>query len=141
MPDMIEKVTKGLECHKNGSCQIDDKTSCPYWECEKDCSKHLMTDALELLKEQQPKWIPVSEGLPEERDTMFARFKGTDKWNPAMPEKMSDVVTVAVLVDGTKRIKHTRMIDGKWEVENKPIKQVVTHWMPNPALPKDGEQE
>ena len=53
MPDMIEKVTKGLECHKNGLCQIDDKTSCPYWECEKDCSKHLMTDALELLKEQK----------------------------------------------------------------------------------------
>lgn len=50
----IEKVTKGLECHKNGLCQIDDKTSCPYWKCEKDCSKHLMTDALELLKERQP---------------------------------------------------------------------------------------
>ena len=51
----IEKVTKGLECHKNGLCQIDDKTSCPYWECEKDCSKHLMGDALKLLKAQQPK--------------------------------------------------------------------------------------
>lgn len=57
----IEKVTKGLECHKNGLCQIDDKTSCPYWECEKDCSKHLMADALELLKEQQPRLLTLVE--------------------------------------------------------------------------------
>lgn len=51
--DKLEKVTKGLECHKNGLCQIDDKTSCPYWECEKDCSKNLIADALEQLKEQK----------------------------------------------------------------------------------------
>lgn len=53
----IEKVTKGLECHKNGLCQIDDKIICPYWKCEKDCSKRLMADALELLKAQQPRKV------------------------------------------------------------------------------------
>ena len=75
----IEKVTKGLECHKNGLCQIDDKTSCPYWECEKDCSKHLMADALELLKAQQAEikrltlsgeWKRMSD-LPIETDDRF----------------------------------------------------------------------
>lgn len=25
-------------------------------------------------------WIPVRERLPEERDSMFAKFKGTSKW-------------------------------------------------------------
>ena len=26
------------------------------------------------------RWIPVSEEMPEERDSMFAKFKGTSKW-------------------------------------------------------------
>lgn len=26
------------------------------------------------------RWIPLSEKMPEERDSMFAKFKGTSKW-------------------------------------------------------------
>ena len=76
MADIEKKVTKGLECHKNGLCQIDDKTSCPYWECEKDCSKHLMTDALELLKEQEKeiKALRLLVEWAEECDFGFDQF-------------------------------------------------------------------
>ena len=127
-----EYVINGLEEISNLSCEqmsVDDNDV---------LIRKMACSAIELLK-GIPRWISVSEGMPEEHETIFARFKGTEKWNSAMPEKMSDVVTVAVLIDGTRRIMHTRTIDGKWEVENKPIKRVVTHWMPNPALPKDGE--
>ena len=100
-----------------------------------------VSDALELLKEQ-PKWIPVSEGLPEEHDTIFAKLKGTDKWRSAMFEKMSDDVRiVGVFSDGTRRVSHSHTVDGKWECEKSPVKRTVTHWMPNHAMPKAGEQE
>ena len=97
---------------------------------------------IERLKDQQPKWIPVSEGLPEEHDTIFAKLKGTDKWCSAMFEKMSDDVRIVVVFsDGTRRVSHSHTVDGKWECEKSPVKRTVTHWMPNPAMPKEGEQE
>lgn len=91
---------------------------------------------------EQPKWIPVSEGLPEEHDTIFAKLKGTDKWRSAMFEKMSDDVRIVVVFsDGTRRVSHSHTVDGKWECEKSPVKRTVTHWMPNPAMPKAGEHE
>ena len=40
--------------------------------------------------------------LPKEHDSIFARLKGTAKWNPHMFEKISDHVDVTVeLLDGT----------------------------------------
>lgn len=30
--------------------------------------------------EKENGWIPVSERLPEEHDSIFAKFKGTDNW-------------------------------------------------------------
>lgn len=35
------------------------------------------------------RWIPVSERMPEEHDSIFARLKGTSKWNEAMFERTS----------------------------------------------------
>lgn len=94
---------------------------------------------VEQSKKQQPKWIPVSEGMPEERETIFAKLKGTDKWRSAMFEKMSDDVRIVVVFpDGTCRVSHSHTVDGKWECEKSPVKRTVTHWMPNPELPLEG---
>lgn len=61
-----EKVKKGLECHKSGICD-NGKMLCPYWKEEADCSKKLIDDALELLKEQEPvkpiEGDPVTQGF------------------------------------------------------------------------------
>lgn len=93
--------------------------------------------AIEALK--QPEWVPVSEGMPEEHDSIFAKLKGTDKWRPAMFEKSSDDVRIVeVFEDGTRRVYHSNTIDGKWDIENRPMKRTVTHWMPNPELPLGG---
>ena len=82
-------------------------------------------------------WIKCEYGMPEERDSIFAKLKGTEKWNNAMFEKMSeDVRVVVVFEDGTRRVHHSYTVDGKWDIEKKPPKRTVTHWMPNPELPK-----
>ena len=81
-------------------------------------------------------WIRCEDKMPEEHDTIFANLKGTQKWNNAMFEKMSeDVRIVEVFEDGTQRVFHSKTIDGKWEIEKKQPKRKVTHWMPNPELP------
>ena len=49
----LEKVIKGIECHRSGICD-NDKTLCPYWNEESDCSKKMLADTLELLKKQTP---------------------------------------------------------------------------------------
>lgn len=86
---------------------------------------------------EQPKageWIPVAERLPEEHDSVFAKFKGTSRWNSGMYKKMSDtVMTTVELEDGTRKVLSTRTFDGKWSLENATIiKKKVIAWMPLP---------
>ena len=37
--------------------------------------------------EKENGWIPVSERLPEEHDSIFAKFKGTDNWKKECSKK------------------------------------------------------
>lgn len=38
---------------------------------------------------EENEWIPVGTAMPREYDSIFRKFKGTDKWLPAMFEKTS----------------------------------------------------
>ena len=85
------------------------------WECEIDHPKfqdkvsEIVEKTVEMV-EQERRWIPVSERLPEEQETIFAKFKGTDKWSPAMfAQSSEDVRVVIVFADGTRRVS-TRSI-------------------------------
>ena len=58
-----EKVIKGLECCADGDCKGQE---CPYhhnlpedWN-KFDCNTELARDALELLKEQEPKQVVMT---------------------------------------------------------------------------------
>ncbi len=76
-------------------------------------------------------WIPVEDGLPEEHDSIFAKFKGTDMWSNAMFEKSSDKVNVTFeFEDGTRKSGTSYTIDGKWECEkgNCAVKRKVIAW-------------
>lgn len=88
------------------------------------------------------KWISVKDAMPPERETIFAKFKGTDKWNPAMFATSSEDVRVVVqFEDGTRKVWHDSTMDGQWKCEREKCaypKRTVTHWMPNPELPKEG---
>lgn len=84
-------------------------------------------------------WIPVSERLPEEHDSIFARFKGTDKWDDAMFEKISDSVNVTVEFEcGARETKVSCTVDGKWRCEKEPVKKTVIAWQPLPEAYKGG---
>lgn len=135
MPDR-EKVINGLQCIIDGTVRCE---SCGYaidkhghHSCQQNCA----SDAIVLLKEQN--WVKCSNRMPEEHDSIFAKLKGTDKWQSAMFEKSSDDVRIVeVFEDGTRRVYHSHTIDGKWDIEKKPMKRTITHWMPNPKLPKE----
>lgn len=132
MPDR-EKVIKGIDSCLRFNCGKD----CPYYDnCGIGCTEQLRKDAISLLKEQN--WVKCSNRMPEEHDSIFAKLKGTDKWQSAMFEKSSDDVRIVeVFEDGTRRVYHSHTIDGKWNIEKQPMKRTVTHWMPNPKLPKE----
>ena len=85
-------------------------------------------------------WIPVSDRLPPEHDTIFAKLKGTEQWKPGMFEKQSeDVRVVFRFEDGTRKVGHNHTIDGVWDCEkpNRYPKRTVTHWCENPPLPEE----
>lgn len=86
------------------------------------------------------KWIPCSVRMPKEHDSMFAKFKGTSKWDDAMFEKISDVVNVAVADSkGRSTTTHAHTIDGQWSCDllrfHKKLRIIA--WMPLPEPPKE----
>lgn len=87
--------------------------------------------------EKADQWIPVEERMPEEHDTIFAKFKGTDKWNESMMENISDEVNVTIQYhDGSRKTTTSRTVDGVWTVEKKLriINPKVIAWMPLPDV-------
>lgn len=87
------------------------------------------------------KWIPCSERLPEEHDSIFKKYKGTDKWDNAMFESISGEVNVTVeYLDGTRKSETSHTVDGKWSCEKSyGLNKKVIAWMPLPPEYK-GEQ-
>ena len=91
-------------------------------------------------------WIPVEERLPEETDSIFKKFKDTNKWSNAMWEKNSEEVNITYeLEDGTRKSGTSYTIDGKWrcEKEDRLVKRKVIAWQPLPESykPKKHEKE
>ena len=103
---------------------------------------------MECIKavEEQPKadWIPCEVKMPKERDSMFAKAKGTDKWNDAMFEKISDEVNVTVVSEkGDAATTHAHTKDGKWSCDllkvNKTYRVIAWQPLPEPYQPKEDE--
>ena len=108
------------------------------WNYPMDYAAAFETAIEALEKQATSEWIPVSERLPEEHDTMFAKFKGTDKWSDSMFAKKSDKVNVTVEFDDGSRMTQTLYtIDGEWKRETN-IKHKVIAWRPLPE-PYKGE--
>ena len=82
-------------------------------------------------------WIPCSERLPEEHDSIFAKFKGTKKWNESMFEKISNEVNVTVADEnGNGTTTHAHTVDGKWRCDllkcNKTYRIIAWKELPEP---------
>lgn len=99
----------------------------------------------EGLVDEQPtiepqKWIPVSERLPEERDSIFAKLYGTEKWRNAMFRRTSNTVIITVkFKDGTRQTAPCHTIDGEWNQSMKGMGKVLA-WMPLPEPWKEGDE-
>lgn len=84
------------------------------------------------------RWIPVTERLPEERDSIFAKFKGTDNWKRGMFEKTSKyVIATVVYDDGTILTERAHTTDGIWKTESPVLGGKVIAWMPFPEPYKE----
>lgn len=82
-------------------------------------------------------WIPVKDRLPDEHESLFARYKGTDKWRNAMFTTISDrVIVCAEYENGNRIVKTANTVDGVWKVKDSFYPCKVTHWMPMPHPPK-----
>lgn len=91
-------------------------------------------------KDAQPQWILCSERMPEEHDSIFSRFYGTEKWRNAMFRKTSDTVICTVQYrDGTRQTAPCYTIDGEWNQSIKGMGKVLA-WMPLPE-PWKGEEK
>lgn len=79
------------------------------------------------------KWVSVEDHLPPEHDSIFKRYKGTDKWVDGMFESLSEDVIVSVKFgDGKKKTYSAHTKEGKWTGLPQFGHPVVTHWMPFP---------
>lgn len=89
----------------------------------------------------EQRWIPVSERLPEEHESMFARFYGSERWNRSMWLRQSDrVIVTSELADGTRITETARTRDGEWKPDHAILKREIVAWMPLPK-PYKGETD
>lgn len=102
--------------------------------------KDFKDSVIQIIEEQAKvgEWILCSERMPEERDSIFKKWKGTDKWNNAMFEKESDDVNVTVeFEDGTRKTRTAHTLDGRWNIEKGYPKRKVIAWQPLPEPYKE----
>lgn len=104
---------------------------------------------LEMLQEfidkaESFEWIPISEKLPDEHDSIFARLYGTDKWNDAFWRTKSKEVLVTIeYEDGTRIVKSSHTTDGKWALEKIATLNEfkVVAWIPFPEPYKEKQND
>lgn len=93
-------------------------------------------------KAESFEWIPVSEGLPKEHDSIFAKLYGTDKWTSALWRTTSNIVIATIKYnDGTVIVKEAFTHDGEWTVEKRNTNCKVIAWMPMPEPYKENKNE
>lgn len=133
---VLEKILEEIKKEKN-SYEADHAWNYSKGlEYAKEIIRSHMDDA------ENDGWIPVSERLPEEHDSIFAKFKGTDTWNDAMFEKKSDEINVTIeYEDGIRKTTTSYTLDGVWKIEKERcvVKRKVVAWLPLPEPYKEGK--
>lgn len=90
--------------------------------------------------EKENGWIPVTERMPKEHNSIFAKFKGTNNWSKSMFERTSYKVIVTVkYTDGTILTETAHTKDGKWRLTHPTFNSTVIAWKSLPEPYKEGE--
>ena len=110
-----------------------------------DTSKEWLEVLQELVdKTDSFEWIPVTERLPEEYESAFAKYYGTDQWNNSLWRAKSKEVLVSIEYDdGHRTVTTSSTMDGEWRIERRRVLHdlKVIAWMPLPAPYKGEENE
>lgn len=114
-----------------------------YREFDSLPSENEIFGAMALLRKLvNNEWIPVTERLPKEHDSIFAKLYGTDKWTSALWRTTSNRVIATIKYnDGTVIVKQAFTHDGEWTVEKRNTNCKVIAWMPMPEPYKENENE
>lgn len=120
----LEKVIKGLEC-----CNMpNNHDDCPYDGAAhyNICTHQLLTDSIALLKERQ--WVSVKDRLPEESGWVMVCNKGYGYVSVVhYSSKWCEFNNFDCLLPQSEERR------AKWSD--------ITHWMPLPEPPKEGDGE
>ena len=108
-------------------------------------TKVVSEEEINRILEQESGWIPCSERLPEEHDSMFIKFKGTKKWSTAMFERKSDEVIVTVADDAGRTVTTDKDGNGAFYPGDDEKSYVeydlfVNAWMPLPEPYRESEE-
>lgn len=121
---------------------LQEDDLCERGECKDcfangSCYYYRVADSLIANGATAQEWIPVTERLPDEHESLFARYKGTDKWCNGMFTTISDLVIVCAERENGERIVKTAITkEGVWKIKDSFYPGRVTHWMPLPQPPK-----
>ena len=126
MPNTREKLIELLECTYG---QVEDRDYDCYGECKTCQAENLIANGVGFL----PKWIPVSERLPEENGQYLVFQKHTYGTYTAVLQFAKDgrKVDKYDFYRGWKNVWYR--YDSEWghiTIDD------VTHWMPLPEPPK-----
>ena len=129
----LEKVIKGLECHRERTvCVNEESEVCPYFSYE-DCHRRLTDDALELLKAHRWRKFEFRE-LDEEEKAEHPN------WCYIMVNTPDDGEEILVS-NGRYVWKDEFINDGDWCYLDSDHDMENCWWMPLPEPPKEGDSE
>ena len=118
-----------LTIEEDGNVSLYDDT----YDITIHCESKEEQDEVRKILENIPHWIPVTERLPEEEDSIFARYYGTDRWSKSMFRKKSrEVIVTSVFEDGELHTEVAHTTDGEWHVGVNVVPRTVIAWMPLP---------
>ena len=146
MKEFIDKIIEKLE-EERQQAEKDISLSDTYDEANRCGGKEEAYEKArniinQLAEEYNDGWILCSERMPDEHDSVFAKFYATNKWNDAMFKKISDTVNVTVIDEKGKGVTtQARTTDGKWSCELLKCNKLyrIIAWQPLPPPYKGGE--
>lgn len=124
-----------------------------YYTVRKDLallpSDNEIFDSMAALRELTEKadsfeWIPVTERLPKEYESAFAKYYGTDQWNNSLWRAKSKEVLVSIEYDdGHRTVTTSFTMDGEWRIERRRVLHdlKVVAWMPMPEPYEENQNE
>ncbi len=141
----MERIT---ERFTNGEAFCDDPFAIKDVGVYETIWKGKLIDKLAYYEDREEKgefynWIPCSEQMPEEKDSIFAKWKGTNKWTSLMFEKTSDTVIATIeYSNGEKKVAPAHTVDGKWKCDSLLYNDgEIIAWAPLPEPYEESEKK